>query len=203
MSSYAEIANRAAVAVGTSARLTAPGDDTVLGRAVAAVWNIERRAAIRDGGWNFAMRRATLPRLVERPKHGYSAQYELPSDCLKLVELFGGERLRYQLEGRQILADATGGLDIRYLADVAEPTAFDPGFVGAFALRIACAIGGKIAGSSFDKRGCWNEYLAAVADARGADALENPPLEQEESDWVLARYRGEGAGTLSNWVDGG
>lgn len=203
MTSYAEVANRAAMAVGTAARLTLPTDDTVLGRAVAAVWDIERRAALRDGGWNFAMTRANLPQLAAAPVHGYDAQFKLPSDCLKLVEIAGSERLRYQLEGRNILADTSGPLAIRYLADVTEPAKFDAAFVQAFALRIACAIGTKIAGSAFDRRGTWSEYLQALADAKGSDATENPPTEEEESDWVLARLgTGDGA-TLGGWIDGG
>lgn len=203
MSSYVAIANRAAIAVGTSARLTAPTDDTVLGRAVAAVWDLERKAALRDGGWNFAIAREQLPQLTAAPKHGYDAQFKLPTDCLKLIEVYGSERLRYQLEGRQILADTTGPLDIRYLRDVTEPAEFDAGFAEAFALRIALAIGNKIAGSAFNKAGTFDDYRAALGSAHGSDATENPPIEHEESDWVHARFRSEGGGTLSGWVEGG
>ena len=64
MSSYVAIANLAAIAVGTSARLTAPGDNTVLGRAVAAVWDISRRAALQDG-WLQDLK-IFSPKLVER-----------------------------------------------------------------------------------------------------------------------------------------
>lgn len=202
MASYVEIANRAAIAVGTSARLNAPGDDTVLGRAVAAVWAIERQAALRDGGWNFAIRRDNLAKLATTPKHGYDAEFQLPADCLKLVEIYGTERLRYQLEGRKILADTNGPLEIRYLADVKEPAEFDASFAKAFALRIACAIGNRIAGSAFDKNGTWREYLEAVGQAAGADALENPPVDLEESEWVTARFAG-GVEDFSGWVDGG
>lgn len=202
MSSYVSIANRAAIAVGTSARLTAPTDDTVLGRAVQAVWELERKAALRDAGWNFAIKRAQLPALAAAPVHGYDAQFQLPADCLKLVEVYGSERLRYQLEGRAILADTTGPLDIRYLRDVSEPAEFDANFAEAFALRIALAIGRRIAGSAFDKPGVWNEYRTALAAAAGSDATENPPLEHEESEWVTSRFGG-GDIALSGWVDGG
>ena len=64
MASYVSIANRAAIAVGTTARLTDPKDDTVLGRAVAAVWDIEREAALRDANWNCAVTRAVVPTAI-------------------------------------------------------------------------------------------------------------------------------------------
>lgn len=203
MSSYASVANRAAIAVGTSARLTAPGENTVLGRAVAAVWDLERKAALRAASWNCATKRASLPKLAAAPVHGYDGQFELPTDCLKLLEVCGTQRLRYRLEGRKILADASGPLDILYLRDVTEPAEFDPGFALAFALRIALAIGRKIAGSAFDKDRVTRDYNQALADAQSADALENPPIEQEESDWVLARFAGQGGVGMGEWVDGG
>ena len=204
MSSYVAVANRAAIAVGTSARLTAPGDNTVLGRAVAAVWDIERKAALRAASWNCSTERAKLPRLAEKPVHGYSAQFEIPTDCLKLQEVCGSERLRYRREGkRRILADAAGPLEIIYTRDVTEPAEFDAGFALAFALRIALSIGRRIAGSAFDKDRVTREYSQALADAKSADALENPPIEQEESDWVLARFGSQSTATLGGWVDGG
>lgn len=203
MSSYVAIANLAAIAVGTSARLTAPGDNTVLGRAVAAVWDISRRAALQDGSWNFAMAREKLPALKDAPKHGFERQFQLPTDCLKLVEVYGGERLHYQREGDRILADAAGSLEIRYLRDVTEPAEFDPGFAEAFALKIALVIGRRIAGSAFDKDRTYRAYRDALSAAQGSDALENPPIGQEESDWVLARLNGGHAGTLGGWIDGG
>ncbi len=201
MASYVEIANAAAIAVGTSARLTDPTDDTVLGRAVAAVWDVERQAALRDGAWNFAMRRDSLPRLAASPKHGYTAQYKLPADCLRLIEVYGYERECYQLEGRNVLASITGPLDIRYLADVAEPAEFDVAFTKAFSLRIACAIGNRIAGSTFKEELNWDKYRAALAEAKNSDAMENPPIRQYESEWITARFTA-GATDL-NRIDGG
>ena len=203
MSSYAAIANRAAIAVGTSARLTAPGDNTVLGRAVAAVWDIERRAALRDGAWNFAVKRASLPALAAVPAHGYDAQFQLPSDSLKLLRVDGYQRLRYRVEGNRVLADTGGPLDVLYAADITEPAQFDAAFTEAFALRLACAIGPRIAGSTFDKANTWNQYQRELSLARGADALEDPPREQEESDWVLERMNGTGGVFFAGWVDGG
>lgn len=203
MSTYVAIANRAAMAVGTAARLTAPTDDTVLGRSVQAVWDLERRAALRDAGWNFAIKRAVLPKLTAAPVFGYDSQFQLPADCLKLIEVYGADRLRYQIEGRQILADQAGALEIRYLRDVTEPAEFDSLFAHSFALRIAAAIGNKIAGSAFSRDATWREYLLSLSDAKMADAVENPPIGHEESEWVTSRFEGQDRFYLSGWVDGG
>lgn len=190
MSTYVAIANLAATTVGTAARLTAPGDDTTLGRAVASVWDIERQAALRDGAWNFAMKRDQLAAVNPPPVHQFQYRFELPADCLRLIEIYDLRRDQWQLEGRAINADHEGALAIRYLADITEPAAFDPLFAKAFALRIACAIGNRIAGSSFKEDLNWEKYRQALAEARRVDAMENPPIEQYESDWIAARWHG-------------
>ncbi len=188
MSSYVAIANLAATAIGTAARLTTPGDDTTLGRAVASVWEIEREAALRDGSWNFAMKRAGLPALSEAPVHGFTTRFQLPTDCIRLIEIYELSRDEWQLEGRAINADSTGPLKIRYLANITEPAEFDPLFAKAFALKIACAIGNRIAGSSFKEELNQQKYRDAIAEARRVDAMENPPIEQRESSWIEDRW---------------
>lgn len=190
MTSYVAIANLAATTIGTAARLTTPGDDTVLGRAVASVWEIERQAALRDGAWNFAMKRANLPSVNPPPVHQFAARFQLPPDCLRLIEVYGLARDEWQLEARAINADHQGELQIRYLADIVEPAEFDPLFTKAFALRIACQIGNRIAGSSFKEELNWEKYRQALAEARRADAMENPPIAQYESSWVQSRWQG-------------
>lgn len=202
MASYAEIANSAATIVGASARLTLPGEDTVLGRAVAAQWDIARRALLRDGSFNFSIKRASLPALAEVPTHGFERQFQLPPDCLKLIEVYGWGRAAYQLEGTRILADAPAPIEIRYVRDVEEPAEFDGLVAEAFAQRLANAIGNRIAGSAFKEELNEERYRRKIAAAKRADALENPPIAFEESGWILARHVGGPAVDL-NYVDGG
>lgn len=190
MSSYAEIANLAAITIGTAARLTLPGEDTVLGRAVASVWDIERLAALREGSWNFAIKREQLAASDQAPKHQFSKQFQLPADCLRLIEVYRLSPNFWQLEGRRILADHEGALDIRYLRDVTEPAEFDPQFAYCFALRIASSIGNRIAGSSFNEETVWRKYRQALSEAKRNDAIENPPIEQHESEWITRRWLG-------------
>lgn len=191
-SNYVSIANLAAVTVGTAARLTTPDDDTTLGRAVASVWDIERKAALRDGAWNFAVKRAALARLTEAPSHGFAYKYQLPADCLRLLEIHDLHRDYWQLEGLQIHSNQDAPLKIRYVADIVEPAAFDPLFAKAFALRIACAIGNRIAGSAFKEEANWQKYREALKEARRCDAMENPPIEHAESSWIEARWASGG-----------
>lgn len=193
MSSYVAIANLAATTIGTAARLTTPSDDTTLSRAVASVWEIERQAALRDGAWNFAMKRVELPALKDAPAFQFSARFQLPADCIRLIEIYELARDEWQLEGRAINADHAGPLRIRYLADIKEPAEFDPLFAKAFALRIACAIGNRIAGSTFKEELNWEKYRQSLAEARRVDAMENPPIGPAPDSWIEDRWVGASA----------
>lgn len=190
MSSEVQVYNAAAAAIGSGTRVTSPDDDTTIARSIKGVWELNRRAAIREGSWNFATRRARLPAMVAKPEFGFEYQYQIPAGCLRLIEVRSGSWQvdDFQLEGGKILTDRGGPLDIRYLVDVAEPAEWDEGFAHAFALRIAFQIGTKIAGSSFDKQKVWQDYQDALAASKRVDAMENPPIEREESDWVTARH---------------
>lgn len=197
MASWVDIANMIGAHVGTETRVTSPTDNRTLARAIRAVWNLQRQAAIRDGSWNFSSRRARLAALAAAPAHGFAYQYQAPAGCLRLLEVNDDDADdRYQIEGGKILCDVTGPLDIRYAVDVEEPAEWDALFVEAFALRVAWAIGTKIAGSSFDTNKIWRSYQGVLPRAKRVDAGENPPLEQDESEWILARHSGSG-GTMA------
>ena len=162
----------------------------VLSRARSRRRGIERKAAIRDGAWNFAARREALAAVADPGSviYPWSYGFELPADSLRLIEVLDLAREHYALEGRLILADTLGPLNIRYLVDVPEPALWDAAFTHAFSLRLAWRVGRRIAGSAFDQDLCFAEYRRALADAKRVDARENPPIEQEDSSWIAARY---------------
>lgn len=192
MANYVQIANLAGTLIGTEARVTDPDDNRLLPRTVKAVWDLQRRATIRDGEWNFASRRAQLPALAITVPYRFARAFELPADALRLLELIDDPRADYRLEGRQILTNRGAPLAVRYSVDVPEPESWDEAFAEAFAARIAWKIGKRIAGSAYDVTAGERNYRMAIADAKSVDARENPPLEQEESGWVEARFAGSG-----------
>jgi hypothetical protein len=190
MSDYVTIANMAAARIGTETRISSPDDDRFVARTIKVAWDIQRQAAIRDGAWNFAARRAELAAVNDPDKIIYPWEYgfPLPEACLRLIEVLDSSREEYQLEGKVILANTLGPLNIRYLVDVPEPALWDVGFAESFALRLAWRCGRRIAGSAFDQDQCGIEYKDSLKAAKRVDARENPPIDQEESSWVKARY---------------
>lgn len=192
MADKTAIFNAAAVRMGTQARVTdADLDDTFMSRTIRAVWDIERQSALRDGAWNFAVRREALAALAGAAAYPWHYAYAIPSSCLRLLEVLNDPgRASYQLEGGKILCNAAAPLYIRFLSDVPEPAEWDAGFADAFAWRLAWKAGPRIVGDTFDEQGACQAWRDALNAANRVDARENPGIEQEESDWVLARFTG-------------
>lgn len=191
MANTVQIYNLVGTLVGTEARVTDPNDNRLLARTVRGVWDVQRRAAIRDGEFNFACRRGQLPALATPLPYGFGYHYELPAECIKFIELLDvGDAAAYRIEGREILTDYGPPIAGRWCVDVTEPALWDDQFADAFAKRLAMTCGKKIAGSAYSMAEGKALYDAAIAAAKSSDARENPPIEQEESDWILARVGG-------------
>ncbi len=198
MASYVAIANLAASKVGSDDQIREPDDDTHVARSIKAVWDIERQAALRDHKWNFALKRTGLAaEALDVVPYPWGYSYPLPADCLRLIEVLNGEaREHYQLEGRSILADVSGPLYIRYVADVVEPALWDHLFTEVMACRVALAIGKRIAGTNYDRAAGDAALRDVMAAAKRSDARENPNVPHDMSGWELARFGGASSSVI-------
>jgi hypothetical protein len=189
MADETQIANIALTLMGQP-RVLSIDDDRASARTLKAVWDTERQSAIREGSWNFATRRAGLAAKPSFVSYPFKFGYPLPADCLRLLEVLDFDYTEWQNEGGAILCDRSGPVYIRYLRDVPEMAEWDAAAVAAFARRLALLCGDKIAGSAFDAAGVERSYERLIAGAKSTDAMENPPIEQAESGWILARGGG-------------
>lgn len=190
MASEVQIANLAAVRIGTASRITSLDDDRTVARTLKAVWDIERQAVLRDGSWNFATRGRDLAAEIatEGVPYPWSYAYRLPADELRLLEIQNlSARDNFERQGKLILCDAEAPLYVRIVVDVPNMAEWDASAVEAFALRLAWKCGRKIAGENFDTRACWQEYREAIGAAKHVDALEMAPIAQEDGEWIESR----------------
>lgn len=194
MASETEVANMAAIKMGSSATIVSLDDDRKVARTLKAVWAMQRRATLREGSFNFSARRGTLAKDATASAteiFPYSGAFREPSDSLRLIEILNSElRSDYQLEGGRVLCHSAGPVYARWIIDVPEPANWDDAFAEAFACRLAWKCGKEIVGEDFDAPNAWREYQAASLGAKRVDARENPAIAQEECDWVLARLGG-------------
>lgn len=192
-SSNVAIANRALTKLG-AARIIALDDDSQASNTLDSMFDTVRDAELRASLWHFSKARAVLPRLAQAPSFGYSSQFQLPADYLRLIQV--GDRIThrnptvdgwYSIEGGRVLVDHPGPLNIRYVKRIEDPTLFDALFVEALACRLAAEACETLTQSNTKKQAAWAEYEQALALARRANAIERPALAMSDDTWLESR----------------
>ena len=188
MASKTQICNRALTKIGPK-RIADLTEESEPARVCADVFTTLAQAEI-------------LAATTTAPAFGYATAYNLPADCLRLVmidsawifatlrEVDTDPLAGYAIEGRQLLTNHTGALNVRYIQDLSGDTSsWDASFVEAFACRMAVEIAPSLTKISEEKlRGLKQMYGAAVKDAQRANAIELPPSVTPDGSWVAARY---------------
>jgi hypothetical protein len=175
-SSTTDICNLALAHLGES-RIESLDEDNLASRACSMHYAFTRDEVLRSHRWNFAVKRAVLSRLDEDPPFGYTAQYELPADCLRVLEVNGSElgdviSGQYVIEGRRLLTDAAA-VNLLYVKRVTDVSQFDAIFTQALALKLGVALSETIRGTTGKTSELMAAYERAVAPlARRVDANE-------------------------------
>ena len=198
MASQVEIANRALTKLG-AARIISFADDNKQSRSVNSMFNVVRDAELRAHLWSFTIKRDSLPSLTTTPDWGYDYEYQLPSDCLRLLEvndIYPGPNLsdyrnsstqEYVIEGRKILTSEAAPLKIRYVSRVVDTTQWDATFVEAFACRLALEMCEDLTQSNTKKELLMSDYGRAIMMAIRANAIELPPKDLPDDSWAMSR----------------
>jgi len=90
-------------------------------------YETSRDCVIRDGGyWNSSKAEAALSPLSTTPIMGWSYEYLLPSNLLRILKVqnTGGNLLEYEIRGKKLLADESG-IEILYAKKITDPNDYD------------------------------------------------------------------------------
>ena len=198
-----DICNLAANLLG-AASITSFSDPSTAARAFSATYALTRDAELRGPGvWNFAIQRAKLPALATVPASGvYTQQFELPTDCLRVLMAGDGwpgadlsdyrtgpSDADYKLEGGMILCNQGAPLSLRYVQQVTDTTRFDPHFTMMFACKLAWRNCERLTQSKEKRQLAIVEYKNARSEAVRSNALELPPEFAADDSWVLTRLQ--------------
>lgn len=198
MASQVEIANRALTKVG-GGRITALTDDVEAARIIDSMWDTVRDAELRSRNWNFSVVRTSLPALISTPAYGYEHEYQLPADCLRVIQMGeyypgpsmsdyrNAQEADYQIEGRKILTNHDAPIKLRYISRIEDTGSWDSAFTEVFACRLAAEICEPVTQSNSKREQAWGEYKQALGIAMRADAVENPPEPIPDDTWMLSR----------------
>lgn len=209
-----KVANRALNAVGSTTVLSDLDTDTsTQAKVVRRVYDDCVLEVLQAIDWNFNSRRVKLAEYSQKPAFDFAYQYVLPSDCLKVRDVFdtgGGTAVatgyedEYRLDRRRWVVETAGDTDqnmVRVLAcDIAAPLPIIYSR-SVFALPrwsplarkalIAC-VAKEIAMPVTQKRSIAQDaetkYEMIIAKASGRDAQEASETYLDSGGWVQARW---------------
>lgn len=189
MASEVQIANIALSKLGAQP-INAFTDDSNSARLANLTFSEIRDTVLRDHPWNCATKRASLAALATAPVWGYARQFQLPTDCLRVLGPENPNREPWKVEGRKILTDLAAPLNILYIAQVTDPNEFDALFREALSARLAMEWAEPVSGNTTLQAQMAQLYAAKLRDARGVDGQEGSPDALDIFEWVEARFAG-------------
>ena len=144
-----------------------------------------RKQVLRAGRWNCATKRATLAQLADDPVWGFTRQFQLPSDFLRLNESQEPKE-KWRIQGRKYLTDLST-VQIAYVFDLEDVTEMDNNLQDAIAAKLAAEICVALTGNRELMRDITAVYRDKLAEARYQDAQEGSIEAIDGFRWVNAR----------------
>lgn len=185
--SVIEICNSALTKIGAES-IVSLDDQSKTAIACKERYESNKRAVLRMHSWNCAIGRSNTLSNLNNPPFGFTYAYELPSDCLRVLDVNEGDT-DYKVEGRQLLTDETT-VELKYIKDVSDAAEFDELLAELIAMRLAWDICYKITQSSTLKTQLWEDFNKARPGAKTADAQEEPSQELEANYFLESRLAG-------------
>jgi len=169
-------------------------EDTREGLLARTSYNEIRDEVLRAHPWNCATRRASIPANATAPEWGFDFAYQIPNDCLRVLEVNGeqagvggGEGWLWQVEENTIVTDLSSPLEIRYIFRNVTVSRYDAELVNALALRLALAWTEPLVKAANLKQAMFDLYREAITSARGSDGQEGSPKRIQSSSWINVR----------------
>lgn len=167
-------------------------DEADLDRAklCANLYPTVRNELLRSHPWNCAVKRLILSPDAVPPAFGYDQQFELPADCLRVLEVGeGGCQIDYRIEGRRIQANTTV-LELRYIFANEVESTWDDSLVQLATLAMAARMAYAITQSTSMEQSRLQEFQMALRTAKAVDGQEEPPQTLGDFPLYQARFGG-------------
>jgi len=165
--------------------ITSLEDGTKEANTCKANWESVRNSVLRGASWPGTTKRASLARLSDTPLFGYSYQYQLPSDYLKLVTV-DDDTIPHKVEGKTLLSDAET-VNIEYVYK-AEDGFLDAGLVEALITAMMEVLAFPLTASAAMSERAAAKAAQSLQQAKGDTTFEQDQVEDELNySWLNAR----------------
>lgn len=191
MTSITDIANRA-MDILAEAPITSIDEDSRVSRWLKRNFYTERDSLLEYADWNFAIKRVLLPADSEAPAFGWSYQYTLPGDRIRVLPLtqdgtFEGTPIPHVVEGGKILTNLSGPIKLRYIWRNENYAIYPATFQSALSARIARKAAHWITGKSSYVQVAQSIYQEAMEEAWLSDAIQGTWPRAADDEWLQAR----------------
>ena len=185
MASVVGICNIALSNIGDE-KISSLTDNNDRARACDLRYEDTRDSVLRAHPWNCATTRVELAVSTDAPVWGFTYKYALPSDCLRVLDVYD-YTVPFSIEGRFLLTDNSTG-KLKYIARITDPNVYDILLQQAIGIRLAAEIAEALTGRTEVKQEMYQKYLLILSEARGVDSQEKGmPMVIEANDFINAR----------------
>ena len=185
MLTQTEICNLAIAMVGGKQILTVD-DDIEEARLCKKFYPLVRDRLLRSHPWNFAIKRVQLAELATVPLFGWDHQFQLPADCLRVLQLDENTD-QYKVEGRVVVTNSSTVKALIVFKQTDE-SKWDANFVDVMATAVAVELAYPITQARETKADLQNELQMKIREARSFDAQEGVLDQVDASQWLNARF---------------
>lgn len=193
MASVVDICNGALNQLGASTILSLT-EDSKNARLCNARYTQVRDSVFRSHPWNCLQKRVQLAADTDTPAWGFTKQYTLPADCLRLLTILDYDS-DHKVEGRKIVTD-NSTCKILYIARITDPNEYDELLRETLSAALAADIAYAITSSNPLTANMYNLFKDKLREARFVDSTEgqNTNPEKGMSDitstdtWINSRF---------------
>ena len=188
MATEVDICNIALFKVGAE-RISSLAENNKRAKLCNDLYALERDNLLYSHPWNFAIVRAELSPVVAAPLFGYTKQFQIPSDCLRVIATEYDEYVDtfdYRIEGDKLLCDEAT-IKVEYIKQQTDVSKYTPKFIEALGLQIAARIAYAMTNSNSLSERIIKEADLALRDARSFDAQESGHRDFRKSSWTDVR----------------
>jgi hypothetical protein len=193
MASVVDICNGALNQLGATTILSLT-EDSKNARLCNSRYTQVRDSLFRSHPWNCLQKRTSLAKDTATPAWGFTAQFTLPADCLRLLSIIDYD-LNHKVEGRKILSN-NSTMKILYIARITDPNEYDELLRETLSAALGADIAYGVTSSNPVAQNMYTLFQEKLKDARFVDSTEgqnnSPDLGMsdsiEASTFINTRY---------------
>jgi hypothetical protein len=173
MTTSIDIANRALILLG-GREITSFLEGTNESRLAKNLYQSTRDYVLRAYPWASLKKRKSLAELAEQPVSGFNHQYQLPNDCMRVLEVYGSSKIKsdyWEVNGRAVLTNSKP-VSIVYLSGDVPEQEYSPQLIQALVYRLAAEMAYPMTGNTSAQGNFASLFSQVLDEARTTDALE-------------------------------